>query len=907
MYQNILSFKGDFRTYQQRILDRSKEYLENKRLHIVAAPGSGKTTLGIEIIRRLDKSCLILSPSITIRQQWLERIISGFLLDGVDSSKWLSNSLKTPKPITSITYQALHSCLQHYQGVLKEEDNVEEVDFKDVDLFEIIKQQNIKTLCLDEAHHLRNEWWTALEQVTKQFPDLTIIALTATPPYDSTPALWKRYIDLCGPIDEEISTPELIKEGSLCPHQDYVYFNYPTKEEIAVISEYQTGVNECVQTIQHYQPLIIALQTHQGLQQPHEYADEFLEKPEYLVAILIFLNHHGIPYPTYFDELLDVSPATLPKLNIDWLEKLLQGFLYDDKDAYIISDHDYTHILQTLKKYGCIQKKKVTLMRNDKISKMLISSKGKLNSIKEIVKEEYDSLHDDLRLLILCDYIKKETVSLVASDTPINEMGVIPIFEKIRREGIIGVKLGVLSGGIIIIPTACQEMLLDKLAIIKQTAVIVPLEKTTYSIVKHNVNNGDMVKIVTEIFQAGHINTLIGTKSLLGEGWDSPAINALILASFVGSFMLSNQMRGRAIRTIATQPNKVSNIWHLVCLDPPLDDKKIFKNDGTINTEKVGYDFKLLNRRFETFLGLHYQEDIVENGTERLCINKMPKKQSEVDKINNNMLKIAENRPKLQKRWKNTLKIIGNAFEIEEVNEVDREFLQPGYLFLNFLKLFVINSALLVVWLFSQISIRIGVGFKNWYFVIGSLIGTLLLILLIGCGMKLLPLLTPEKRLKNIGVAVLKTLQYMEMIQTRNCEVKTEQIRFYEGDTPLNEFAMHVYLKGATTREKTLFSVAINEIFDVIENPRYLAIATKEKKGINRYYAVPKIIGRKEASATFFIKQLKTIIGPSELVYTRTPKGRKILLEARTRSFGYKNLKILGKKAMKKIVKGKYQ
>lgn len=38
-------------------------------------------------------------------------------------------------------------------------------------------------------------------------------------------------MNMCGEIDEEITIPELVKEGSLCPHQDYVYFNYPTKEE----------------------------------------------------------------------------------------------------------------------------------------------------------------------------------------------------------------------------------------------------------------------------------------------------------------------------------------------------------------------------------------------------------------------------------------------------------------------------------------------------------------------------------------------------------------------------------------------------------------------------------------------------------------------------------------------------
>ena len=53
-----------------------------------------------------------------------------------------------------------------------------------------------------------------------------------------------------------------------------------------------------------------------------------------------------------------------------------------------------------------------------------------------------------------------------------------------------------------------------------------------------------MVAVVTELFEEGRINALVGTKSLLGEGWDAPCINSLILATYVGSFMLSNQMRG---------------------------------------------------------------------------------------------------------------------------------------------------------------------------------------------------------------------------------------------------------------------------------------------------------------------------------------------------------------------------
>ena len=72
-------FKWTFRTYQQRVLDNTKKYLQNKKIHIVAAPGSGKTILGLEIISRLNSPCIILSPTVTIRDQWQDRFEEAFL------------------------------------------------------------------------------------------------------------------------------------------------------------------------------------------------------------------------------------------------------------------------------------------------------------------------------------------------------------------------------------------------------------------------------------------------------------------------------------------------------------------------------------------------------------------------------------------------------------------------------------------------------------------------------------------------------------------------------------------------------------------------------------------------------------------------------------------------------------
>ena len=102
-----VSFKGEFREYQSRVLDNSGAYLKDGKINIVAAPGSGKTVLGLELIRRIGEPCIILSPTTAIRQQWGERFKSLFLDNGEDFDDLFSYDLHVVKPIISSTYQAL--------------------------------------------------------------------------------------------------------------------------------------------------------------------------------------------------------------------------------------------------------------------------------------------------------------------------------------------------------------------------------------------------------------------------------------------------------------------------------------------------------------------------------------------------------------------------------------------------------------------------------------------------------------------------------------------------------------------------------------------------------------------------------------------------------------------------------
>lgn len=100
------------------------------------------------------------------------------LCEGIKGEEYLSQNLKQPKAITVATYQALHSAMTRFQGMQEDageesgtgtdeclaETETEEVDYSGFDLVETMKEAGIEVLCLDECHHLRSEWWKALEE-----------------------------------------------------------------------------------------------------------------------------------------------------------------------------------------------------------------------------------------------------------------------------------------------------------------------------------------------------------------------------------------------------------------------------------------------------------------------------------------------------------------------------------------------------------------------------------------------------------------------------------------------------------------------------------------------------------------------------------------------------------------------
>lgn len=870
-----LKFKGRWRKYQKEVLDRFQNYQTDGHVHLVAAPGSGKTTIGIELIARFGNPALVLVPTVTIREQWVDRIQTAFLENEQKISDLVSQNLKEMKALTIVTYQAFHSAMNQLQS----QEDGEAEDFVGFDLLASLRAQKVATLCLDECHHLRNEWWKSLEVFRKQYGQLQVISLTATPPYDSEPELWERYIRMCGEIDQEITVPELVKEDTLCPHQDFVYICSPTAEESEHLRQFEDRKWEYIHQLlvnPDFQALVSGSKVLKG----DISSDVLLEDPKYLSAILIYMHSQGLTIPDSLENLLGAK--RLPQVNSYWLELLLQSVLYQTPDWYEDSNGFREKLESELKARGLIEQRQVSLVKSKSKDKILNQSLGKLSGIADIFLTEYKSMGQDLRQLVLADYIRKDFATYLGDNqATISQLGVLPYFESIRRkaqEQEIAVSLAVLSGSIVILPTNVAAELKELLPQVHLSfSSLGQLDQEDYVLVGFPSTAKGIVAAVTELFQRGQIQVLVGTKSLLGEGWDAPCVNSLILGSFVGSFMLSNQMRGRAIRIWPGHPEKTSNIWHLVAVQA----QALITLPGEEPRPESNQDLQTLSRRMEHFLGLAYNQESIETGLDRLDFPKPPFKKKQISEYNERVKSLSKDRAGLRKKWQEAL-VVADQFEI--VTEVATQKQKiPIMLQFDALKWVRMSLLLLAVDLLVLL-FRMRLTGVWW-------LTAACLLFLAFASWRYLCYKSPYKRLQSLGEQIRKALLDSGHLTDDQSRVQVEEDK--------ENYMVFAYLKGGSMRDKELFAQTVGEFFAPVDNQRYLLKAEKVRQGQSPYYAVPSLFDKRKEEAQKFLDFLTPTIGRYHLIYTRTETGRKILLEARIKALSNKNDRILTKKKVK--------
>lgn len=869
-------FKGTFRTYQTRVLDNASSYLDDGKIHIVAAPGSGKTILGLELISRLNEKAIVFSPSITIRQQWLDRYKTHFMTKSLEDDSLLSSSLLNLQTITSVTYQGLHAAMNKLIDQESDElsDLPEVIDYSSFDLIKTAIDAGIKTICLDEAHHLRNEWHKSLVTFIHALgPNIKIIALTATPPYDSNGTEWEKYITLCGDIDEEIFIPELVAEKTLAPHQDFIYFNYPTEQETEQINAFRLKSLEIL-----YHLLSDSLFKEVMIKIYHSYEDHLdliLERPQDHLSFWVLLTKSGYTIPKKLIKNVTLKKG-LPSFDMIHAEKGLK-FIFEHIETY----PELSPFYKILNESNLIERGNITLRTTSKLLKTLITSTAKLNSMVTILKSEYGVLKDDLRLLILTDYIKKENLKDIHTDHELTTIGVTTIFEALRRETSTSIKLSVLSGSLIILPVSIEEEL-SKRASSFDLKYVTTLLSNDYMLVTFKGSNKHKVSLITSLFEDGFIQVIIGTASLLGEGWDSPSINSLILASYVGSFMLSNQMRGRAIRIHHKHPDKVANVWHLVSLDPKVYAKDLlhheeFKTSLDTPTKQItSSDYETLKKRFECFMGPSFTNKVIESGIDRIDIIKPPYDEKHIDKINDEMLKRSKNRIQTRSQWEEAI-IEHEDYEVFERTQVESFKLPKSLSFYHYARELLITIA---IYFTIQAAPRNGEINSMIDFFIYLGIPVLIYLLITGF-LKLMKHTSPLKYIESLAKALHDTLCDLDLIES-----KKSKVRIYPDEYHIH---LNIDLTHATRHDQSLFTSQMKEMLSSIDNPRYLLI----RKGLFGYrykqsFSSPSLISTQK-DALVFSKNLMKRIDKYDYIYTRDVEGRKHLLKCIRYSFINRN------------------
>lgn len=922
MAESVLKFKGSWRSYQKSILDALSFHLTDKKLHIAAAPGAGKTTLGIEVISRLNSPTLILCPTNTIKNQWAARIRSSFLEEkdyGI-----VSTDINTPKFITVITYQALLAAFtgQKQEAVSEKTktDTDEEEAFyetaetmkgskrfnseKTDNIIKILKKAKISILCFDEAHHLRKEWWKALTYLNEELKPKQTLALTGTPPYDAEPDEWDRYEDLCGKIDEVISIPELVKNGDLCPHQDFIYFSGLTDAETAAVNDYNKKIELFMKKFFSDAILLEYMKRMPFLKPDEEQTANILDDPDFYVSMVIILKSAGFEIPAEFLELFNAKPREIPNLNMKYIKVFLSGFLFEHKEIFTGLEEKIESYFNLAKQSGLIHKNKIELNCNDNIRKQISNSIGKLDSVVKIAKLESKTLGKDLRMVVLADYIRE-------NDTDNSVLGVVPIWRKLSFEFGATVSIGVLCGSLILIP---QKISTDLTALLKEFN----LEDDSVSVTKYKYDGcylkitpkeaakSRIVALITEMFNRGYINILVGTQSLLGEGWDAPCINSLILSSTVSSYMLSNQMRGRAIRIDKNNPDKVSNIWHLASVKIPeylLKSKFNCENNNTddnffdINQTEDNslYDIKQLEKRFEGYEAPSYfgNHEIV-NGIARVLPHSVYVQAAVTGEnaflnLNGKTEEMAVNREDTRRFWQDALVAGYGSGRVSGTGMIKKGVNVPRIS----AKYLTYESIWFVFWGIS-VTYWISVSYIFCYAIakmqlefISCVIVTIMSVIIYAviCLRYLAKYLengSIAPAMRNVALAIYETACRLDLIHTRLNDIRTGvEVTDYNG-------MIDVFYHGLSVEDNNFLINCLREFLDPIDNPRYILIKKSGKiyNPQTDYFAVPSAFSSKKSEAGLFKTVWEKYFGTNDkIVYVRNIEGRKLLLKARSNAY----------------------
>ena len=545
---------------------------------------------------------------------------------------------------------------------------------------ERLKKVGIGLIILDECHHLMHHWGRILAEVKELFDDPIVLGLTATPPdaedFDDEDV--KRYEEFFGPVDYQVPVPALVREANLAPYQDLCYFVRPSASEL----QYIAGVDS------EFEDLLIDLRSKDNSEDNNRVPDldtwvfqaleerkspggktqewsDFQRKSRafaddgrrYLQSHLLQLPE-GVP-------IISLKEDYQPWTRMSMLRTVLDRYVrYGLRRSKNVDDHKLSSTIVTrLRMLGVQITETGSRPCASPVGRVMAYSSGKIAALNNIISSEKVALGDKIRAVIVTDFEKTSATSVVEGILDDEAGGAIAVFRSLssNEEGD-SLDPVLMTGSTVLVDDDRFERFITraKTWVIDNNVDVKFVDKKHEGY--HEVRGvGEDWKpryyslMITEFFQEGLTKCLIGTRGLLGEGWDASRINVLVDLTTVTTSMSINQLRGRSIRLDSNWEEKVANNWDIVCLAEEFtkgfDDYERFKekhkqlygvcDDGTIE-KGVGHVHAAFNDA---------KPEGVNEGMEM---------------FNQEMIERSKNRAHVRELWG-----IGQPFEIEPSSAIE--------------------------------------------------------------------------------------------------------------------------------------------------------------------------------------------------------------------------------------------
>ena len=529
----------------------------------------------------------------------------------------------------------------------------------------------------------------------------------------------------------------------------------------------------------------------------------------------------------------------------------------------------------SLRANNLLNKGKISVTGEKKINRILTHSAGKIRAVGDIAEEEVSAMSENLRMVILADYVQRDYLSSVGSDDALVHVGVIPIFEALRRRVGGTTKIAAISGSVIVIPRSALDQVKRFAAHLDGEVASANDLNDEYVEVRFSGGTRVSVPAITRAFQEGLFTILVGTAALLGEGWDSPCANALIIASSVRAFMLTNQMRGRVIRVDPTVPDKTANIWHIATCEPSQGSGRgkwldqvaqsgaQALNVGTGESLDVlgSHDVRSLQKRFEAFVAPRADAPVIENGFDRCFAEPPLRAYRNIDATNEQMLARAFRRDLMRNQWLEALDMgkvpDGQPYEMQFRIDIEKPASAGVVPYLDVILGYIFFLAVMFGLAVGRALPHLPVGGQWLAFRVLALLGGAAALLRTR---KVQQLTDTTKRLKAEATALARTLSALGMIETRNLIAIVDE----------GAIGANVRLSGGTFAERKLFADAMTQLSGEVRNARYLIAPAHQVRirGIFCAQSVPDVLGTRRENVDEFLHQLQRVGLPMRAVYT---------------------------------------